>query len=278
MAYSTAYDPNKPIFSPVAASTNSTSPSPPPPPSKTNQSINNSSSPSNLGVSASNLTGNWSIVSLFNIPFPKTPYYLLFSNSSIVLNGGCDTYTYQYTLNPATQLISLGNSTKTNKSCAGSDDQLFVSGITKMYKYLVSSNASAYSLIFFDPNGTPGYSLSLKIPPVSTPSTQKAAIDPFAPGQALMLLLQRRDLARAVAKISANSITFTLCNTITHTFKVDSPGKSKGGITISGGATTKNPNCGQSNDRIYITALNSAVSYSYDPNANTIVLSNKAGT
>lgn len=276
MVYSTPYDPTKPIFTSPTAPT----PAPTSPPPKPTRLATPSPNPLAGGVTASNIAGSWSIVSLFSISFPKTSYSLLISATTITLNGGCNNYTYQYTLTPATQLITIGASTQTKNPCAQSDDQLYVSGITKMYKYLVSSSASAYSLIFYDQTGTAGYSLYSKIAAPAAPSvlnTQASTPNLFANGQALMLVLQRRDLPRAIVTITPTSISYTLCNTITHNYKVDTPGKSKGSITVTGGASTNNLSCSKSNDQVYIGSLNSAVSYSYDPNANTIVFTNKDG-
>jgi hypothetical protein len=147
-----------------------------------------------------------------------------------------------------------------------------------MYKYLVSTTSSGYSLMFYDEAGNAGYSLYSKINTPSTPSqinkpTQINTLNPFS-GQALMLILQRRDLARAIVTITNNTMTYTLCNTITHTYTVNTAVKS-GSIKVTGGASTNNTNCGKSNDLLYISALNSAVSYVYDSNANTIVFSSK---
>lgn len=272
MFYSSVYDPSKPIFTTTATpSTNTASTS-----NTVNTPPKTSTSSPSQGSSVSNIAGNWTISSLFSIYFPKTNYYLLINTSAITLNGGCNIYTYQYTINPATQLITIGSATQTNNSCAGSDDQLYVSGIIKMYKYLFSTSSSAYSLIFYDQAGNPGYSLYSKI--TAPPAPQVASVNPFASGQALMLVLQRRDIARSIVTITANTITHTLCNTITYSYRVSTPGKSSGSITITGNASTNNPNCAKSNDQVYISALNSAVSYVYDSNANTIVFSNKDGS
>lgn len=262
MVYSTVYDPNKPIFT-VAP------PSPPPSTTNTTNNINSNSIPkapvapvappapsapstpvvpSNSSVvSASNLVGNWTISSLFGISFPKTNYYLLFNATAITVNGGCNVYTYQYTINATTQLITIGNFTKTDKSCASSDDQLYVSGISKMYKYLVSSTSSGYSLIFYDQTGNPGYSLFSKINNIPPAPAQINTVNPFS-GQALMLVLQRRDLARSIVTITNSTISYTLCNTINHTYTLSAPVKSTGSIKVSGGASTNNTNCAKSND------------------------------
>ena len=288
MVYSTAFDPNKPIFtvappSPLPSTINATnnttsnsipkapvSPAPTVPPAPSSPVV-----PSNSSVvTASNLVGNWTISSLFGISFPKTNYYLLFNATAITVNGGCNVYTYQYTINPITQLITIGNSTKTDKSCGSSDDQLYVSGISKMYKYLVSTASSGYSLIFYDQTGNPGYSLFSKINNTPPAPAQISTVNPFS-GQALMLVLQRRDLARSIVTITNNTITYTLCNTINHTYTVSAPAKSTGSIKVAGGASTNNTNCAKSNDEVYISALNSAISYAYDPNANIIVFSSK---
>jgi hypothetical protein len=266
MVYSSAYDPNKPIF---------TATTPPPksaPPSNSPNVASKVIPPPSQGTLISNISGNWTISSLFSISFPKTSYYILINTSAITLNGGCNIYTYQYSVNSATQLITIGNVTQTNKSCAGSDDQLYVSGIAKMHKYLFSTSSTANSLIFYDQAGNPGYSLYSRITVLPTP--QVASVNPFASGQALMLVLQRRDLARSIVTITANTITYNQCNNITHTYTVSTPGRSSGNITITGNSSTNNANCARSNDQIYISALNSAVSYVFDSNANTIVFSN----
>jgi len=263
MVYSSAYDSNKPIFTtpspstPPSVNTNTNSPSIPKPPIVPTVPSTPIATPSvpktpvglstNSGVSVSNLVGNWTISSLFGISFPKTNYYLLINGTFITLNGGCNIYTYQYTINSTTQLITIGNATQTNKSCGGSDDQLYVSGISKMYKYLVITTSSGYSLMFYDQAGNAGYSLYSKI--VNTPPTspQINSVNPFT-GQALMLVLQRRDLARSIVTITNNTMTYTLCNTIKHTYTVSTPGKSTGSIKITGSVSTNNTSCAKSND------------------------------
>ncbi len=277
MIYSNPYDPAKPLFSstPVVA----TPVTPPPvvsvPPAPT--------------FSASNISGNWSIVSLFGISFPSTTYYLTISATNIVLNGGCNTYSFPYTINPVPQTITLGNAIATLIYCANSDDQLYVSGISKMFKYLTSVTSTAYSLIFYDQAGKPTYSLYQKIstpaptaPQINTntvtPPTKvsNSPSSPFVSGTYLLLLLQRKDLPRAIVNLTPTTFTYSLCNTISHTYSLAQPNSPKGSITISGAAQTKKA-CPQSTDDIYISALNSAVSYTSDPNTSTITFLNKSG-
>ena len=149
-----------------------------------------------------------------------------------------------------------------------------------MYKYLVSSSASAYSLIFYDQQGAAGYSLSLKMAPAQLPTgvnaLANASVNPFAGGQALMLVLQRRDLARAIVTITATTFSYTLCNSVTHSYKAEQ-NRSKGRISVSEGAAGNSSNCAKANDLTYIKALNSAASFSYDASANTIVFTDKDG-
>lgn len=156
-AYTSAYDPKKPLFAAASASapatintTQSQPPQPIPPPPV----------PS-LPISTSNLSGRWTIQSLFNIPFPSTPYSLTFTPSHLQLNGGCNNYFFPYSINNISQIITIGNSSSTGKNCSQSDDQLYVSGVTKMHKYLLSSTNGLFTLKFYDQNGTSGYTLQI---------------------------------------------------------------------------------------------------------------------
>jgi hypothetical protein len=200
MVYSNAYDPSKPIFA-AASSAPASNPGP----------------AASSGFSVSNIAGNWSILTLFNLSFPNSPYYLTITAATITLNGGCNTYSYPYTITPSTQLITLGNATATTNSCGQSDDQLYASGVIKMFKYLTSTSGNTNSLVFYDQTGNSGFSLYQKIaqavkPVTGSPATQPSG--PFAPGLVLMLLLQRRDLPRALVNLTSTSLTYTLCNTI----------------------------------------------------------------
>lgn len=154
-AYSSAYDPSKPLFPPAPpqATINTSQNQPPkltPPPQ----------APS-LPISTSNLAGKWTIQSLYNIPFPSTPYSITFSPSQLQLNGGCNAFSFPYSINNISQVITIGNASSTEKACTQSDDQLYVSGVTKMYKYLLSSTNGLFTLKFYDKNGTSVYTLQI---------------------------------------------------------------------------------------------------------------------
>lgn len=224
LVYSTAYDPEKPLFAiqaPTAPTANVASP----------------------------LAGAWAIASLFNIPFPSTPYLLNINQTSISLLGGCNNYSFSYSINATSQVISIGNSTSSTASCSQSDDQLYVSGIQKMYKYLLTKSAAS-TLSFYDQQGNIGY--ILKTPAPSTPMQNQATQTALSSGTYLFLLLKRRDLPRMLVTISADSITYQGCNTIRHTFSPASLTSAKTGqIIISGGATTRKA-CPINNDQIYI--------------------------
>ena len=119
----------------------------------------------------------------------------------------------------------MGEPTSTRKACANSDDQLYVSGVTKMYKYLVSPTSKGYSLNFYDTTGNIGYALQIRKPGTATPGRASAPkkILPFSNGVVLMLLLNRRDLPRAVARINGDTLTYSGCNTMTHKFSTANP-------------------------------------------------------
>ena len=276
MVYANPYDPAKPIF-------NAAPPTPPPAPAAPVAFV----APPVAGFSATNIAGNWSIVSLFGISFPGTTYYLTITGATITLNGGCNIYSFPYTINSVSQTITLGGQTATERACTNSDDQLYVSGITKMFKYLTSVSSSAYSLLFYDQTAKPTYSLYQKIANTPTPTvtsslqTSPATVaavptSPFVPGTFLLLLLQRRDLPRAIVTLTPTTFTYSLCNTISHNYALANPNAPNGPITISGAALTKKA-CPQSTDDVYISTLNSAVTYSSDPSTNTITFLNKAG-
>lgn len=142
MVFSKKYDPKDSIFAsaaPIAPSAPSSQPQP-----------------------QADISGAWSIRSLFDIPFPQSPYSLNITSTTITLKGGCNTYTYPYTVTPQVQVISLGKPTMTEKACQNSDDQLYVSGIEKMYKYLESSTPNGRVLNFYDEKGNIGYALEIR--------------------------------------------------------------------------------------------------------------------
>lgn len=200
--FTNAYNASKPLFPPVDSSSSGTKPS-------TN--IGSSSATSvNSQPSTSSIAGNWAIAALFNIPLPSTPYSISIDSNTIKINGGCNNFTYQYTINSTSQLIVTGNQTSTNKSCGQSDDQLYVSGINKMYKYLISGSNGIFTLRFYDQSGNPGYTLSInqnrgtQAPPnraALTPSSNPVP-QPLAPGTYLLLNLQRRDIPRALVNVT----------------------------------------------------------------------------
>jgi heat shock protein HslJ len=263
MVFSKKYDPKDSIFASAAPA----SPTP---------------TTSNAPQPKDDLTGIWSIITLFDIPFDKTPYSLNITPTDIILQGGCNTYTYPYTLTPQVQVISLGSSSATKKACQNSDDQLYVSGIDKMYKYLLSDTARGKFLNFYDEKGNIGYALQIKKAGTSAGSVSPVIVAPqsdlaFADGSVLMLLLKRRDLPRAIVTIKGDKLTYSRCNTITHTFKISDPKAKEGTIIITGSTTTKKA-CPNDNDSLYISTLNSAVKYSYNADSKTILFKDANGT
>lgn len=281
--YSSAYDASKPLYS---------APQVPQPPAASQStpasSVNQSQVPPAEPISVSNIAGNWSITSLFKIPIGKASYFLLFSNVSLRLGGGCNVYDYDYTLNSSTQIITVVNGTSTKKACGQSDDQLYVSGISKMHKYLLSSTNGVNTLMFYDQKGNPGYILSLSnktqgvptavlnpnaLRPNPTASTTKipqpapkvpTVVNPFEPGTYLMLLLLRRDLPRTIIKMTDTTFTYKLCDSIQQTYELGSRNSLNSTIKISGGPANAR-NCTKSNDSIYYNTLNEASRYTFDP-------------
>jgi heat shock protein HslJ len=235
-----------------------------------------SGSSTSASVSASNLVGNWSISSLFGVSFPSTPYSLTFTQKSISLNGGCNSFSFPYSIDSVTQIMNVSEGTSTLKACGQSDDQLFVSGVTKMYKYLLSTSSSAYSLNFYDQAGNAGYKLTMPVPGATKIQAVPQLPDPFAKGTALMLLLKRRDLPRAIVDLTSTSLTYTRCNTMTHSLKIDTPKATSGNLVIALVSQTKKA-CPDQNDQLYIDTLNSAVAFSFDSQTNTILLKDKSG-
>jgi hypothetical protein len=266
LVYSAAFDPAKPIFAP---------PSP--------QSTSTSGSAAGGPISTSNLAGTWYILSLFNVPLATTPYTLTFTANTIRLAGGCANYTLNYTINSTTQIITIGNSTPSvPSSCRQSDDQLYLSGITKMYKYLVSTTNGVSSMSVYDQSGSIGYSLRTTpssapraaVPP--SPPVPAAPPAPLAPGTYLLLLLGRRDLPRVLVTVTSNSISYRSCNRIQQSFTPARLTGNKGSITFEGGPTTTNT-CAVNNDLVYSGTLNQARTYNFDPAAGAIVFSNGSG-
>lgn len=90
------------------------------------------------------------IKDLFKIPFPSTPYSVIFSPEQIRLVGGCNGYGFDYTLNPTTQLITIGKMDKSNNDCSKSDDALYVRGIQRISKYLLTTANGLHTLRLFD--------------------------------------------------------------------------------------------------------------------------------
>ena len=271
MIYKEPYDSSKSIFKPKATRQSPRTqlrPRPRPRPS---------SRPSSSEISSSNLVGTWKVNSLFGIPFPKSSYSLGFTSTTINLLGGCNSYRFPYTLNDTTQIITIDKPTSTKKACSNSDDGLFVSGVEKMHKYLISKTSLGYNLNFYDKPGKAGYSLTLQSGSSNSPSrTTPSKVKPFGNGVVLFLLLKRRDLPRAVGRISGNALTYTGCNTITHSFKIGDPTATEGKINIKGGPSTRK-NCASSTDSVYIKTLNSVVSYVYDSSAKTTIFKDRAG-
>lgn len=105
------------------------------------------------------MVGQWTIKDLFKIPFPSTPYTVIFSPEQIRLVGGCNGYSFDYNLNPSTQIITIGKMDSSSNNCAKSDDGLFVSGIQKIHKYLLTTANGIHTLHLYDNAGDPGYTL-----------------------------------------------------------------------------------------------------------------------
>lgn len=208
-AYSSAYDPKKPLFAPAAAPVTSNT-------SQAQPTQNTQAQVASIPISTSNLAGKWTVQSLFDIPFPSTPYSITITPSLLQLNGGCNNYSFLYTINNSLQVFTIGNSTAPSKSCSQSDDQLYISGVAKMYKYLLSSTNGLFTLKFYDQTGAAGYTLQINqktnIPSIPVPIAPVSV--PLMPGKYLLLLLQRRDLPRVLVNITANMLTYKLCNTI----------------------------------------------------------------
>lgn len=150
-----------------------------------------------------------------------------------------------------------------------------------MYKYLLSSTNGLFTLKFYDQTGTAGYTLQInqKINTSPTP----AAIAPvvpvsvaMVPGKYLLLLLQRRDLPRVLVNITANMLTYKVCNTIQQIYLPAKLTLNASNITFTGGPIT-NATCNTNNDDIYYGTLNLAKSYSYDASASSVIFSNSAG-
>lgn len=151
-----------------------------------------------------------------------------------------------------------------------------------MYKYLVSTTNRGHFLNFYDTTGNIGYALEIRNNAGGNTGSGMAGPvvpkknEPFANGVVLMLLLNRRDLPRAVTRISGDTLSFSGCNKMTHKFIIADPESSQGKIEISLLSQTEKA-CPTDNDQLYIDALNSAVSYTHDPSAKTIIFSNAAG-
>lgn len=94
MTYLQAYNSSQSIFSPPTnIFTNSTLSQP------TNSNVILPASFST--VSVTNLQGIWKVLSLFGIPFQNSLYSIQLNSSQLILSGGCNTFNYNYTLNPS---------------------------------------------------------------------------------------------------------------------------------------------------------------------------------
>lgn len=248
-------------------------------------------------ISTSNLAGTWYILSLFNIPMATSPYTLIFTANTIELTGGCGTYTLNYTINSTTQIITIGSpAPSVASSCSQSDDQLYLSGITNMYKYLISTTNGVSSMSVYDQSGSIGYSLSTTppsspsspspssppsspsppSPPVAATPSPAAPPAPLTPGTYLLLLLARRDLPRVLVTVTSNILSYEGCNTIQQTFTPANLTGNQGNITFNGGPITNNT-CAINNDLVYSGTLNQAETYNFDPAAGAIIFSNGSG-
>lgn len=279
MIYVQSYDPNNPIF-PTITPTSSSPSKPPTSPSLTSSAI-----------SVANLKGNWQIISLFNIPFPTTPYSLVFNATDLQLIGGCNTFTYGYILYPNTQNIQLGPSRYTSQTCTKNDDQLYASGISKMYNYTLSSANEGIKLKFYDQGNVLVYDLILKtnnsspnntsstsnvIPP-NNPITLSTPAYSLSSGRYILLLLQRRDLPRILVNFTSNTLTYSICNTIQNLYILSNPNNlQSGNIKITGGPTSNN-SCTSSNDQVYYGTLNLVSTFKVDQTSGVITFSNAGG-
>jgi META domain len=235
-------------------------------------------------VPTTNIIGQWNIKSLFDVALPKTLYSILITPSAIQLVGGCNNYSYNYTLNSSTQVIKIGASVSTEKACGNSDDQLYVNGINKIYKYVYNNANGVARLNFYDQTGNIGYALdNSKNSQTSSAKSSSNSLNPasqsspLSAGNYLLLILSRRDLPRVIVTISGNTISYKGCNSIIQTFSPSQLTLPKSSISITGGPTTNN-NCAVNNDLAYFGALNQARTYSYDANAGTVVFSNADGS
>ena len=105
-----------------------------------------------------------------------------------------------------------------------------------MYKYLVSPTPKGYSLNFYDTAGNIGYALQIRKPGSSATLQRTSAppkILPFGNGVVLMLLLNRRDLPRAVVRINGDTLTYSRSNTMTHKFSTPDPEAKQGKISMT---------------------------------------------
>ena len=96
------------------------------------------------------------------------------------------------------------------------------------------------------------------------------------PGKYLLLLLQRRDLPRVLVNITANMLTYKVCNTIQQIYLPSRLTSNSANITFTGGAITKST-CKPNNDDLYSGTLNQAKTYAYDASASSVIFSNSAG-
>lgn len=155
------------------------------------------------------------------------------------------------------------------KNCSNSDDQLYISAVSKIYKYISGQLGNQQSVKLFDLAGNLVYDLQPKVKTISSP--------PMPPGNYILLLLQRRDLPRVFVTVTSTNFTFSLCNKYSYNYVLGSSTSLNSTIKISGGAISSN-NCTTSNDKIYDTALISSVVYVSDRTLNTVILSNSEGT
>lgn len=181
-------------------------------------------------------------------------------------------------------MIKIGASTSTEKACGNSDDQLYVNGISKIYKYVYNNANGIARLNFYDQTGNIGYALdNSKNSQTNSPKSSSNSITPpseswpLSTGNYLLLILSRRDLPRVIVTISGNTISYKGCNSIIQTFSPSQLTLPKSSISITGGPTTNN-NCPVNNDSAYFGALNQARTYSYDANAGTVIFSNADGS
>lgn len=93
------------------------------------------------------------------MPMDGSSVYFIFSSNLISYNGGCNTFQFQYTPNESSKTIQIGQNKSTSNTCQVNDDGLYVNGLARVSKYVISILGKEFRLKLSDGAGNLMYEL-----------------------------------------------------------------------------------------------------------------------